>query len=107
MGTPLNFRHGALLDRLTHHVHNLTMNRDSYRLKQSAGRRRATTSHDGAEQNQASPKTNDQVDASAVNLAIVEPQAPYVLDPQRRFISTQCFSHHSPTMKNFVRAFGP
>ena len=32
---------GALLDRLTHHVHILTMNGDSYRLKQSAGRRRA------------------------------------------------------------------
>ena len=31
---------GALLDRLTHHVHILTMNGDSYRLKQSARRRR-------------------------------------------------------------------
>ena len=31
---------GALLDRLTHHVSILTMNGDSYRLKQSAGRRR-------------------------------------------------------------------
>lgn len=35
---------GALLDRLTHHVHILTMNGDSYRLKQSAGRRRVTDS---------------------------------------------------------------
>jgi DNA replication protein DnaC len=43
---------GALLDRLTHHVHILTMNGDSYRLKQSAGRRRAATR---AEQNQATP----------------------------------------------------
>jgi DNA replication protein DnaC len=41
---------GALLDRLTHHVSILTMNGDSYRLKQSAGRHRAAT---GAEQNQA------------------------------------------------------
>ncbi len=32
---------GALLDRLTHHVSILTMNGDSYRLKQSAGRRRS------------------------------------------------------------------
>jgi len=39
---------GALLDRLTHHVNILTMNGDSYRLKQSARRRAA-----GAEQNQA------------------------------------------------------
>ena len=39
---------GALLDRLTHHVSILTMNGDSYRLKQSAGRRRTGK----AEQNQ-------------------------------------------------------
>jgi len=32
---------GALLDRLTHHVHILEMNGESYRLKQSAGRRTA------------------------------------------------------------------
>ena len=38
---------GALLDRLTHHVHILTMNGDSYRLKQSAGRRRAAAGAEG------------------------------------------------------------
>jgi len=43
---------GALLDRLTHHVHILTMNGDSYRLRQSSGRRRAAASADAAEQNQ-------------------------------------------------------
>lgn len=32
---------GALLDRLTHHVHTLKMNRDSYRLKSSKKKRDA------------------------------------------------------------------
>jgi len=48
---------GALLDRLTHHVHILTMNGDSYRLRQSAGRRRAAAAR--AEQNQATAETMD------------------------------------------------
>ena len=39
---------GALLDRLTHHVHILTMNGDSYRLKQSAGRRASRHRRGGA-----------------------------------------------------------
>jgi len=47
---------GALLDRLTHHVSILTMNGDSYRLKQSAGRRRAAAR---AEQNQATTEIID------------------------------------------------
>ena len=41
---------GALLDRLTHHVSILTMNGDSYRLKESAGRKPRAAR---AEQNQA------------------------------------------------------
>ncbi len=50
---------GALLDRLTHHVHILTMNGESYRLKQSAGRSRAAAAADQAEQNQATANTVD------------------------------------------------
>ena len=47
---------GALLDRLTHHVSILTMNGDSYRLKQSAGPRRAAAR---AEQNRATTEIVD------------------------------------------------
>ena len=56
---------------LTHHVHILTMNGDSYRLKQSAGRRRAATSTNAAEQNQAIAETDNQVYAPAVDPGIV------------------------------------
>lgn len=47
---------GALLDRLTHHVHILSMNGESYRLAQSANRRRPAAT---VEQNQASADTGD------------------------------------------------
>ena len=48
---------GALQDRLTHHVSILTMNGDSYRLRQSASRHPANTA--GAEQNQANDESID------------------------------------------------
>jgi DNA replication protein DnaC len=51
---------GALLDRLTHHVHILEMNGDSYRLKQSAGRRKTS----GAKQDPAAAALADDPAAS-------------------------------------------
>jgi hypothetical protein len=48
---------GALLDRLTHHVSILTMNGDSYRLRQSASRHSANSAE--VEQNQS---TNESID---------------------------------------------
>jgi DNA replication protein DnaC len=54
---------GALLDRLTHHVHILELNGESYRLRQSAGRRRSTVR---AEQNQA---TTDSLDPDTGKIA--------------------------------------
>lgn len=53
---------GARLDRLTHHVSIRTMNGNSYRLKEAAGRRRAAANTAGAEQNQATaidPETGE------------------------------------------------
>ena len=50
---------GALLDRLTHHVSILTMNGDSYRLKQSAGRRRAAVRTEQNQAHAAAPETDE------------------------------------------------
>jgi hypothetical protein len=46
---------GALLDRLTHHVHILQMNGDSYRLNQSNGERSATAAGLGSDSSGTAP----------------------------------------------------
>ena len=45
----------AMIDRLVHHAEVIALKGDSYRLKQSASRRRAANE---AEQNQATPNEN-------------------------------------------------
>lgn len=73
---------GALLDRRTHHVSILTMNGDSYRLEQSAGRRRSTAR---AEQNPATeiidPRTGEIITAVDAGLLLRRPAG---LEPDRR-----------------------
>ena len=84
---------GALLDRLTHHVSILTMNGDSYRLKQSAGRRRSAAK---AEQNQA---TAEIVDPSTGEITTTYPRLSrrYAKGPDRGPLHIATAHHHWPT----------
>ena len=58
---------GALPDRLTHHVHILTMNGDSYRLKQWSGRSRPSAPDQAAERN---PATDDAVNPDMGEISV-------------------------------------
>jgi hypothetical protein len=84
---------GAVLDRLTHRVSVLTMNGDSYRLRQSAGRHPTVTAS-GAEQNQATdnPETGEIAtgrSGSTISQTIAG-KRPFLIQGRNRQNSSRC-----------------
>jgi hypothetical protein len=84
---------GPLLDRLTHYVSILSMNGDSYRLRQSARRRRAA----GAEQNQATaglinPNTGEITSLSSTCPTAATSKSKFTPPPWPRFAPPLTFA---------------
>ncbi len=83
---------GALLDRLTHHVHILEMNGESYRLKQSRARRRK----------EPQPAAEQSIDPDIGEISPTQPTNSSAADMQRGPIGPLCMSAISPNWPGFA-----
>ena len=104
---------GALLDRLTHHVHILEMNGDSYRLNQSQRKRKNPPKHlTGAEQpsprltrwaHRHLPRCFAPRNAKALHEAARAPPVDYRDNPQRRMLQHIKWTSFTPPFGLILR----